>query len=75
MYHTIRPASILASLVLLAVSAVSAQAQLEYKNGIIWDRPERVAMATHSSILFWRIPWAEEPGGLYSPWSCRVGPD
>ena len=32
MYHTIRPASILASLVLLAVSAVSAQAQLEYKN-------------------------------------------
>ena len=24
-------------------------------------------MATHSSILAWRIPWAEEPGG-YSPW-------
>ena len=23
-------------------------------------------MATHSSILAWRIPWAEEPGGLYS---------
>ena len=27
-------------------------------------------MATHSSILAWRIPWTEEPGGLYSPW-CR----
>ena len=27
-------------------------------------------MATHSSILAWRIPWAEEPGG-YSPWGCR----
>ena len=24
-------------------------------------------MATHSSILAWRIPWTEEPGG-YSPW-------
>ena len=23
-------------------------------------------MATHSSILAWRIPWTEEPGGLYS---------
>ena len=26
-------------------------------------------MATHFSILDWRIPWTEEPGGLYSPWS------
>ena len=25
-------------------------------------------MATHSSILAWRIPWTEEPGGGYSPW-------
>ena len=25
-------------------------------------------MASHSSILAWRIPWTEEPGGLYSPW-------
>ena len=31
-------------------------------------------MATHSSIVAWRIPWTEEPGGLgYSPWGCRVG--
>ena len=27
-------------------------------------------MATHSSILSWRIPWTEEPGG-YSPWGCK----
>ena len=27
-------------------------------------------MATHSSILAWRIPWIEEPGG-YSPWGCK----
>ena len=25
-------------------------------------------MATHSSILAWRIPWTQEPGWLYSPW-------
>ena len=25
-------------------------------------------MATHSSILAWKIAWMEEPGGLYSPW-------
>ena len=32
-------------------------------------------MATHSSILAWRIPWAEEPGGLQSMWSQRVRQD
>ena len=32
-------------------------------------------MATHSSILAWRIPWAEEPGGLQSTGSQRVGRD
>ena len=30
-------------------------------------------MATHSSILAWRIPWAEEPGSLQSIGSQRVG--
>ena len=34
---------------------------------------ERVA--THSSILAWRIPWTEEPGGLLSMGSHRVGHD
>ena len=28
-------------------------------------------MATHSSILVWRIPWTEKPGGLYSPWVTK----
>ena len=31
-----------------------------------WENPEEEDMATHSSILAWRIPWTEEPGG-YSP--------
>ena len=29
-----------------------------------WDDPLEKEMATHSSILAWRIPWMEEPGGL-----------
>ena len=32
-------------------------------------------MATHCSILAWRIPWTEEAGGLQSMGSQRVGPD
>ena len=32
-------------------------------------------MATHSSILAWRIPWTEEPGRLWSIGSQRVGRD
>ena len=30
------------------------------------EDPLEEGMATHSSILAWRIPWAEEPGGLQS---------
>ena len=38
------------------------------------DPPEK-GMATHSSILAWRIPWTEEPRGLQSKGSQRVGHD
>ena len=31
-----------------------------------WEDPLEKEMATHSSILSWKIPWAEEPGGLQS---------
>ena len=37
--------------------------------------PLEKGMATHSSILAWRIPWTEEPGGLQSMGSQRVGHD
>ena len=30
-----------------------------------WEDPLEEEMATHSSILAWRIPWSEEPGGLH----------
>ena len=31
-----------------------------------WEDPLEKGMATHSSILAWRIPWTEKPGGLQS---------
>ena len=40
-----------------------------------WEDPLEEGMATHSSILAWRIPWTEEPGGLQSMGLQRVGHD
>ena len=39
------------------------------------EDPQEKEMATHSSILAWRIPWTEEPSGLQSMGSQRVRPD
>ena len=47
----------------------------------MWDRslgqedPLEEEMAIHSSILAWEIPWTEEPGGLQSMGSQRIGHD
>ena len=38
-----------------------------------WEDPLEKGMATHSSVLAWRIPWTEEHGGLQSMESQRVG--
>ena len=40
-----------------------------------WEDPLEQGVATHSSILAWRIPWTEEPGGLQSTGSQKVGHD
>ena len=40
-----------------------------------WEDPLGMEMATHSSIFAWRIPWTEEPSGLQSIESQRVGHD
>ena len=37
------------------------------------EDPLEEGMARHSSILAWRIPWTEHPGGLQSVWSQGVG--
>ena len=40
-----------------------------------WEDPLEKEMATHSSVLAWRIPWTEEPGGLQSTGWQRAGHD
>ena len=35
------------------------------------EDPLEKEMATHSSILAWKIPWTEEPGRLYGPWGHK----
>ena len=45
--------------------------------GLILDQedPLEEGMATHCSVLAWEIPWIEEPGGLQTIGSQRVGHD
>ena len=40
---------------------------------LVRDDPQEKEMATHSGILAWRVPWTEEPGGLWSMGLQRVG--
>ena len=40
-----------------------------------WEDSLEEEMATHSNILGWRIPWTEEPGGLWSIGSQKVSSD
>ena len=40
-----------------------------------WEDPMKKGMAIHCSILPWRIPWTEDPGGLLSMGLQRVGQD
>ena len=39
------------------------------------EDPQEEEMATHSNILAWEIPWTEEPSGLQSMGSQRIGHD
>ena len=40
-----------------------------------WEDTLQEGMATHSTILFWRIPWTEESGGLQSIGLQKIGQD
>ena len=48
---------------------------LQSLSSILVGGPSEKRMATHSSVLAWRIPGTEEPGGLLSMGSHRVGHD
>ena len=49
--------------------------QVSGVQSLSWEDPLEKGMATHSSILAWRIPWTEDPGGLQSMGSQRVEHD
>ena len=49
--------------------------QETWVHSLDWEDPLEEEMATHSSILGWRIPWTEEPGGLQSMGLQRVRHD
>ena len=51
------------------------EVQETWVQSLDWEDPLEEGMATHSSILTWRIPWTEEPGGLQSIGLQRVGQD
>ena len=45
----------------------------EYIFAMFYNHPPKKARAPHSSVLAWRIPWTEEPGGLQSMGSLESG--
>ena len=53
--------------------AGDARTQQTWVRSLSQEDPLEKDMATHSSILAWEIPWTEEPGGLQSTESQRVG--
>ena len=63
-----------ASLVAQMVKNLPAM-QETWVRSLGWEDPVEQGMATHSSILAWRSPWTEEPGGLQSIGSQGVGHD
>ena len=45
--------------------------QVTWVQSLGQEDPLEKEMATHSSILAWRIPWTEKPGAGYSPWGGK----
>ena len=66
--------SVVASLVAQLVKSLPAMCE-NLVRSLGPEDPVEKEMATHSSVLAWRSPWTEEPGGLQSMGSQRVGLD
>ena len=64
----------MASLVAQTVKRLSTM-QETWVCSLGWEDPLEKEMATHSSILAWRIPWTEESGSIQSMGLQRVGND
>ena len=63
-----------ASLIVQLVKNLPAMQETQVQF-LVWEDLLEKEMATHSSILSWKIPWTEEPGGLKSTALQRVGHD
>ena len=63
--YSARIAEFLGSLLAQKVKNLSAMLKTRVRS-LGWEDPLKKEMATHSSILAWRIPWTEEPVGLQS---------
>ena len=63
-----------ASLVAQSVKNLPAEQEIRVRS-LGWEDPLEREMATLSSSLAWKISWTEEPGGLQSMGSQRVGHD
>ena len=68
------PGSTCPSLVAQKVKHLHAMRETRVRS-LGWEGPPEEGMATHCSISAWRIPWTEEPGGLQSMGSQRLGCD
>ena len=64
----------MASLMAQMAENPSAMQEMQVQS-LVWEDPLEKELATHSRILALRIPWTEEPGGLQSMGSQRVGHD
>ena len=69
LYYTWNGASLVAQILKNFACNVGWETQVK---SLGWEDPLEKGSETHSSILAWRIPWTEEPGGLQSMWSQRV---
>ena len=63
-----------ASLIVQTVKSLSATWET-WVQPLGWEDPLEKEMAIHSSILAWKMPWTEEPGGLQSLGLQKVGPN
>ena len=61
----------MASLVIQTVKSPPAMQETRVRS-LGWEDPLEEEMATYSSILAWRIPWTEEPGGIQSTGSQEL---
>ena len=56
-------------------SRICPPMQVTWFQFLVWEDPPEEEMAPHSSVLAWKIPWTEEPGGLQSVGLQRIRHD